>query len=88
MPLFAIVTYVLTLATDYGTTAYGLLYSDLATWPDWLQPLFLWARGDVLHVSAATLIMSHYPEILLLGGTLALRHALRRERKPRLGRRA
>lgn len=84
MPLFAVVTYLLTLATDYGTTAYGLLFSDLAAWPEWLQPLFVWARSDALYVSAATLVISHYPEILLLGGAMALRRAMHIERKPRM----
>jgi hypothetical protein len=77
LPLFAIVTYLLALATDYGSTAGGLLFADLATWPAALRPAFGWARESVARVGVLTLVLTHYPEVLILGGIEALRRAAR-----------
>lgn len=77
LPFFAVLTYLLALAADYGSTAVGLLFADVATWPPALQPVFLWARQAPGRVGLLTLLLTHYPEILILGGVEALRRAAR-----------
>lgn len=77
LPLFAVLTYLLALMFDYGSTAAGLLFSDVATWPPALRPVFLWAREAPGRVGLLTLALTHYPEVLMIGGITALKRAAR-----------
>lgn len=77
LPLWAWIVYALTLGTDYVSTAAGLLWPDLTTWPERLRPALVWASADLSRLGVVTILLTHYPEVLTLGALYALRRAVR-----------
>jgi hypothetical protein len=78
--LGAWLVYLIALASDWGSTAYGLLIPNLVTWPDAVQPLVAWVTADLRWVAVVSIVLSHYPELLFVAAATAFRHAWHRVR--------
>lgn len=76
-PFWVWIVYALTLGTDYVSTAAGLLWPDLTTWPQGLRPALVWASADLSRLGVVTVLLTHYPELLMIGALYALRRATR-----------